>query len=549
MPTKIAAKKIIFALAVLLGAVAWAQSVQTVSAAASCPAQILDLANWKQTLPTGLTGKPTEILQTVLATYSNDTCFHPNSAGNGVVFRAPVNGVTTSGSGYPRSELREMTNGGQDKASWSTSSSIHTMYIDEAITAVPKTKRHIVAGQIHDASDDVIVIRLEYPKLFVDINGQEGPTLDPNYTLGKRFTVKFVAEGGQIKIFYNGSATPNYTLSKSTSGCYFKAGAYTQSNCSKESDCSSSNYGEVVIYDLKVQHGTALAVAPTPAPAPAPTPAPIPAPTPAPTPTPAPAISGTSFEAEAGAITAPMQIIADASAAGGKYIVQTADSGSGSAQYSLTIPEDGKYQIRARVIAPNGSSNSFYYTLDGNAESAWSLPDTLTNWTWVNGSTFTLAKGTHTLTVKKREKNTKLDALEFKLINPAPATSAAPETIEAENGTASGGMRVLSDAAASNGKYIQADSAGSVTYALNVATSGTYRVAGWIKAASGSSDSFYISLDGKSAATWTLKQPTSAWTYDLDDGHTFSLAAGMHTLTLKYREAGAKIDKLTLVRQ
>ncbi|MDD5084308.1 MAG: polysaccharide lyase family 7 protein [Candidatus Moranbacteria bacterium] len=222
--------------------------------AVSYPSEILDLSNWKQTLPTGASKKPAEIKQGALATFSDKTCFHPNNASDGVVFRAPVNGVTTSNSGYPRSELREMTDKGASLASWSTTSGTHSLFIDQAITAVPKNKKHIVAGQIHDANDDVIVVRLEYPKLFIDINGEEGPTLDSNYTLGKRFTVKFVAQGGMIRVYYNGNERPAYTLKKKISGCYFKAGAYTQSNCSKESDCSSSNYGEVIIYKLAVQH-------------------------------------------------------------------------------------------------------------------------------------------------------------------------------------------------------------------------------------------------------------------------------------------------------
>jgi len=224
--------------------------VQKAEAAPVCPAQVLDLTNWKETLPLGAKKKPSEIKQPALATYNNEPCFKVSSAGDSVVFRAPVNGVTTSNSGYPRSELREMTNNGKDMASWSTTSGTHTMFIDQAITSVPKTKKHIVAGQIHDSEDDVVVIRLEYPKLFIDIDGKEGPTLDPNYTLGKRFTVKFVAEKGQIKIYYNDSEKPSYTMKKSGSGHYFKAGAYTQSNCAKEKDCSENNYGEVIIYKL-----------------------------------------------------------------------------------------------------------------------------------------------------------------------------------------------------------------------------------------------------------------------------------------------------------
>lgn len=221
--------------------------------AATYPSQVLNLAAWKLTLPSGSAEDPTEIKQPELTNYMNDPWFVV-TGGNAVRFRAPVNGVTTNGSDYPRSELREMTSDGEDGASWSSTSGTHTMFLDQAITAVPQTKKHVVAGQIHDSSDDVIVIRLEYPKLFIDVNGEDGPTLDANYTLGKRFNVKFEVSNGQTRIYYNNSASPVFTHSQSYSGAYFKAGAYTQSNCDRESSCSSSNFGEVVIYKATVSH-------------------------------------------------------------------------------------------------------------------------------------------------------------------------------------------------------------------------------------------------------------------------------------------------------
>lgn len=224
-------------------------------AQAQYPSQILDLKNWKQTLPTGESERPTEIKADALEDFSDNPFFQVNSTGDGVQFRAPVNGVTTSGSGYPRSELREMSNNGKDTSSWSTTVGFHSMTIEEAITAVPKNKKHVVAGQIHDDKDDVIVIRLEYPKLFIDINGKQGPVLDDKYELGKRFVVRFEAKNGEIRVFYNNSENPVYVMKSKSSGNYFKAGAYTQSNCSKESECSANNYGEVTIYKLAVFHG------------------------------------------------------------------------------------------------------------------------------------------------------------------------------------------------------------------------------------------------------------------------------------------------------
>lgn len=220
---------------------------------AAYPGQIINLNNWKLTLPTGGSKDPTEIKQPSLATYKNDPYFLV-SGDNGVRFRAPVTGVTTSGSSYPRSELREMVNNGKDKASWSSTSGKHTMYLEQAVTHLPKAKPHIVVGQVHDSSDDVIVIRLEGKKLQIDVDGADGPVLDSNYTLGKKFAVKFEVQGGQTKIYYNNSNTPAYTLSRSYSGAYFKAGAYTQSNCSRETDCSANNYGEAIIYKAVVTH-------------------------------------------------------------------------------------------------------------------------------------------------------------------------------------------------------------------------------------------------------------------------------------------------------
>lgn len=220
---------------------------------AQTPNQLFDLTKWYLSVPVG--SAPTNIQTQQLAGGYTDNYFKMNSTNDGVVFRAPVNGPTTSGSSYPRSELREMTDNGATKAAWESSSGTHTMTIEQAITAVPQKKPHVVAGQIHDASDDVIVVRLEMPKLLIKVGDKTiGATLDENYELGKKFTVKFEVTGGKTSIYYNNATTPAYTMDQSYSGAYFKAGAYTQSNCSTDSDCSENNFGEVVIYRLEVTH-------------------------------------------------------------------------------------------------------------------------------------------------------------------------------------------------------------------------------------------------------------------------------------------------------
>lgn len=226
----------------------------------SFPSQVIDLTNWKITLPVenpNKSNRPLEIRQPQLAKYKIDPWFMVTSDGKGVQFRAPVNSPTTSGSKYPRSELREMADNGATNAAWFSTEGTHTMFLDQAITKVPKIKKHVVAGQIHDDNDDIIVIRLEYPNLYVNVNGKNVYTLDSNYTLGKRFTIKFEVNGAQTKVYYNNSQTPVYTLNLNYSSAYFKAGAYTQSNCTREIPflfCNDDNYGEVIIYKAIVEH-------------------------------------------------------------------------------------------------------------------------------------------------------------------------------------------------------------------------------------------------------------------------------------------------------
>jgi hypothetical protein len=219
---------------------------------AALPADVLDLTNWKITLPTGPDGKPTEVEQPDLATLSVHPHFELSAARDGVVFNAPAGGVTTENSSYPRSELREMTVSGAEPAAWSTSSGVHTMAITQAITHLPAVKPHVVAGQIHDADDDVVMIRLESERLFVEAGGSDVGPLDPHYVLGTPFTVRLQASSGRIAVYYGDLNTPKVDIARDASGCYFKAGVYTQSN--PERGDAPEAYGEVVIYALEVTH-------------------------------------------------------------------------------------------------------------------------------------------------------------------------------------------------------------------------------------------------------------------------------------------------------
>lgn len=223
------------------------------------PADILDLSKWKLTLPfTKSDGKtPREIFQPDLGTFHLADTFFVNSEKSGVVFRAYCKDTTTRKSSYPRCELREMAayKSGpakhRIKAKWSTSDGItHRMTITQAITALPRVKRQVVAGQIHEADDDMMMIRLEDRKLFVERNKVGDIMLTRDYEPGTSFTVRIEAYEGRIKLWYNGNLRMDWSCSRDR--CYFKAGCYTQSNPSQGDKPDA--YGEVVIYRLEIEH-------------------------------------------------------------------------------------------------------------------------------------------------------------------------------------------------------------------------------------------------------------------------------------------------------
>jgi hypothetical protein len=236
----------------LIGAVgsATAASAQKSAQTAAAMAGIVDTSGWYLTLPTGHKGDPDTVQPPKLAEYSS-TWFHLDSSSDGLVFTANAGGVTTSGSSYPRSELREMD--GAKKASWSNTRGTHTLTVRQAVTALPKAKPEVVTAQIHDSSDDVMEIRLEDTRLIAEYNdGRSDITLDPSYSLGSVYDLKIVASGGRIRVYYNGAKKAD--IARQGSGWYFKSGSYVQSNTSKGDKAGA--VATVVIYRLDVAHTT-----------------------------------------------------------------------------------------------------------------------------------------------------------------------------------------------------------------------------------------------------------------------------------------------------
>jgi hypothetical protein len=131
-----------------------------------------------------------------------------------------------------------------------------------------------------------------------------------------------------------------------------------------------------------------------------------------------------ALEAEASAFTAPFETAADAYASGG-FVLHVPDTGrpnnadtsgaAGVATFAFTVPHPGNYYVWARVLAPSGTSDSFFVRADSGAAVTWQVGTTTEfrnrrlNVSGMNPLPF--AAGAHTLAVYFREDGAQLDRL------------------------------------------------------------------------------------------------------------------------------------------
>src|SRR5215510_2892817 len=128
--------------------------------------------------------------------------------------------------------------------------------------------------------------------------------------------------------------------------------------------------------------------------------------------------------------------------------------------------------------------------------------------------------------------------------------------LEAECGSVGSLWNKPSDAAASNSQYVTiqpgnnstasapTNTAGHITFPLSVTQAGTYRLFARVLGPTANDDSFWVRMDG---GTWVMWNNwfTGSWTWR-QFPNTFNLADGSHTLTIAYREDGARLDKINV---
>ena len=107
-----------------------------------------------------------------------------------------------------------MTKAGTKRAAWRTDDKqAHTLIVKLAITKTPPVKNHVVCAQIHNADDDVLMIRLEDTKLFIERNDVGNIMLDLKYVAGTPVELKIECAAGHVKVWHNGEQKMDWKTS------------------------------------------------------------------------------------------------------------------------------------------------------------------------------------------------------------------------------------------------------------------------------------------------------------------------------------------------
>ena len=224
------------------------------------PSADFDLSRWKLTLPHdavgGIAGDATEVAR--LQAYTQPPYFY-SAADGGMVFWAPVNGATTGGSNYPRSELREMQQAGNAALNWS-SADRSVLDARLKVDRTPAASGKLVVGQIHGYGVAPLV-KLQYEasggRLYALINPTPTSSIPLKFLLasgvpmGRVFDYRIAVDDGVLSLSAAGGKPLQYRIDPRWQpvGLYFKAGAYVQASGSDGADG-----GQATFYRLAAAH-------------------------------------------------------------------------------------------------------------------------------------------------------------------------------------------------------------------------------------------------------------------------------------------------------
>lgn len=234
------------------------------------PGQLYDLSRWHITLPTG-SGEAEQIDQPELATYT-DEHFYTGPARE-MVFVAPVDGETTSGSDATRAELREHEDGSYANSAWDPATTgrrqlTTTSRVDgTSITGGTLPRQEVIFFQIHGATGTPpIYLTAEWTssgtplgtprvRMFVSGTGMSNANLVTGITPETDIAVRCRVEDGELSLWCvlgteedlpSVDSTPTFHVPdvgdfNDTSSWYYKHGAYNKTTV------ASGSSGQAVV--------------------------------------------------------------------------------------------------------------------------------------------------------------------------------------------------------------------------------------------------------------------------------------------------------------
>jgi hypothetical protein len=119
------------------------------------------------------------------------------------------------------------------------------------------------------------------------------------------------------------------------------------------------------------------------------------------------------LEAEAGTVISPLEV---KSSGGDSWVESASTSQTGSVSLSFNVAENGNYTAWGRVIAPAAGKSSYFVAMDNGAEGVFDANASATpssGWVWrkidLNGGSYSLTAGDHTIHFRARDAGVKLD--------------------------------------------------------------------------------------------------------------------------------------------
>lgn len=220
---------------------------------------MIDLSTWNLTIPQGTPALT--IATPTLVKGFKDTYFHSDTGT--LFFWVPVSGSTSTGSDYPRSELRE-TNADGSLHNWQYGAADNYLRASVVVNQVPSVGK-VVIGQIHVFGSSAPMLKLEYQYKDKTANGNivaklrtspddvDGTviTIATGVKLGTRFAYTLhLSKTGDLSINVADMVYTTRISSKwAPAALYFKAGAYISDNTGY-----ATEGGMVTFYTLAISH-------------------------------------------------------------------------------------------------------------------------------------------------------------------------------------------------------------------------------------------------------------------------------------------------------